>query len=128
MKVQKILIVDDDDFCREAVEKILKSSGYATRSCSCGNEAIALLKTEEFDIMITDLQMKGMDGLELIGTAQHIAPGLSFILITGTPHRELVNRLKQIRLNAHLSKPLDWKELSVIIERLAPKKNEINGN
>ncbi|MGC8810412.1 MAG: response regulator [bacterium] len=116
MKNQKILIVDDDDFCREAMERLLNNSGYKTQACSCGDEAIDLLKQEEFDIMITDLQMKGMDGLELIGKAKHIAPRLEFILMTGTPYMNFFNRLEEIKLKGYFSKPLDWKKLSALLE------------
>ena len=118
MKAQKILIAEDDVFFREAMEHLLQSSGYETRSCSCGKEALACLEKETFDILITDLQMPGMDGLELIEKGRNIAPRLATILVTGVPPEELGDRLKKSKMDGFFSKPIDWQELSLLLERL----------
>ena len=85
MKPKKILIAENDAFCRDAMNHLLQSSGYETRSCSCGKDALACLEEENFDFLITDLQMPGMDGLELIGKARNMDPTMAMILVTGVP-------------------------------------------
>jgi two-component system NtrC family response regulator len=118
MEAKKILIAEDDAFCRDALENLLQSSGYETRSCSCGKEALACLEEEKFDILITDFRMPGMDGLELIGKARNMDSALAMILVTGVPPEDLGDRLKKSRVNGFLSKPLDWEELSDLLESL----------
>ena len=66
----RILIVEDDEFSRGAMEKVLQSYGYETCSCRDGEEAISRLEKGCFDILITDLHMPGMDGFELIQKAK----------------------------------------------------------
>jgi len=119
MKAQKILIAEDDTFFKDALENLLQSSGYETRSCSCGKEAVARLAEEVFDILITDFHMPGMDGLELIGKARNMDPTMAMILVTGIPPDALGDRLKKSRVNGFLSKPVDWDELSDLLESLS---------
>ena len=127
MKAPKILIAEDDAFFRDAMERLLESSGYETRSCSCGKEAVARLAEEVFDILITDFQMPGMDGLELIGKARNMDPTMAMILVTGVPPEDLGDRLKKSRLDAFLSKPLDWQGLSLLLESLCRMKRQGSG-
>jgi CheY-like chemotaxis protein len=121
MKAPKILIAEDDAFFRDALENLLQSSGYETRSCSSGKEAMARLADEVFDILITDFHMPGMDGLELIEKGRNITPMLATILVTGVPMEDLAGRLKKLKVNGFLSKPLDWDELFDLLESLDRK-------
>jgi CheY-like chemotaxis protein len=118
MKSKKILIAEDDAFFRNALEILLQSSGYETRSYSCGKEALACLEEEAFDILITDFRMPGMDGLELIEKGRNIAPRLATILVTGVPPEKLGDRLKKSKMDGFLSKPIDWQELSLLLKSL----------
>jgi CheY-like chemotaxis protein len=124
MKAPKILIAEDDAFFRDALENLLQSSGYETRSCSSGKEAMARLADEVFDILITDFHMPGMDGLELIGKARNMDPTLAMILVTGVPPEDLGDRLKKSKVDGFLSKPLDWQELSLLLESLDRRKGK----
>ncbi len=119
MEAKKILIAEDDAFCRDAMERLLQSSGYETRSCSCGKEALAFLEKEAFDLLITDLQMPGMEGLELIENSRKKNPTLATILVTGVPPGDLGYRLRRARVNGFLSKPVDWQELYFLLENLS---------
>jgi len=127
MKAPKILIAEDDAFFRDSMERLLESSGYETRSCFCGKEALARLGEEVFDILITDFQMPGMDGLELIGKARNMDPTMAMILVTGVPPEDLGDRLKKSRVNGFLSKPLDWQNLILLLESLVQMKGEGSG-
>jgi DNA-binding NtrC family response regulator len=127
MKVPKILIAEDDAFFRDSMERLLQISGYETRSCSCGKEALARLAEEVFDILISDFRMPGMDGLELIGKARNMDPTMAMILVTGVPPEDLGDRLKKSRLDAFLSKPLDWQGLSLLLESLCRMKRQGSG-
>ena len=124
MKAKKILIAEDDAIFRDAMERLLENSGYETRSYSCGKEAVARLGEEVFDILITDFQMPGMDGLELIRKARNMDPTMAMILVTGVPPEDLGDRLKKSRLDAFFPKPLDWQELSLLLKSLCRMKGQ----
>lgn len=118
MEVKKILIVEDDVFCREAMERLLENSGHEIRCFSRGEEALAQLQEEAFDVLITDFRMPGMDGLELIYRARKVDPTMAVILVTGIPPEDLGDRLKKSRVNGFLSKPLDWQNLIFLLKNL----------
>ena len=118
MKTQKILIVEDDGCSRGAMEKILESHNYETSSCSTAEEAVVKLQKESFGILITDLWMQEMDGLELIRAAGRIYPGISTILVTGFPSEEIGLKAKEEGVNGFFPKPIEWDELVGFLDAL----------
>jgi CheY-like chemotaxis protein len=119
MKSQKILIVEDDDFSRGVMEKLLQSYNYETFSCALPEEAITRLKQEPFNILITDLHMSGMDGLELIRKARMIHPSLPTILITAFSGEEVRDKAKEEKVDGFFSKPVDWAPLYLLLGTLS---------
>jgi len=119
MKTRKILIVDDDTFSRGAMEKLLESYNYETFSCALVEEAIARLQQESFNILITDLQMPGMDGFELIRNARMIQPRLLTIMTTGFSTEEVKCKAKGEKLDGFFSKPVNWDELYTLLDVLS---------
>jgi CheY-like chemotaxis protein len=124
VKAPRILIVEDDAFCREAMERLLQDSGYETQSCSCGKEALARLTEEGFDILVTDFQMPGMHGLDLISKAREIVPNLVMVLMSGLPQQTISQQLKEMGVDGFLSKPLDWNALSILLGELIRVKGK----
>jgi len=119
MKTRKILIVDDDIFCRGAMEKLLQSYNYETFSCALAEEAIARLKQESFSILITDLHMPGMDGFELIRNAQIIHPELLTIMVTGSCTDEVKSKANEEGVDGFFCKPINWEELHSLLDNLS---------
>ena len=119
MKKRKILIVDDDTFSRGAMEKLLQTCNYETFSCALAEEAIARLKQESFNFLITDLHMPGMDGFELIRNARIIHPDLRTIMVTGFPSDEIKSKAKEEGVDGLFSKPIDWGELYELLGTLS---------
>src|SRR4030042_5194543 len=107
MEAKTILIVEDDDACRSAMEKVLQSHNYKTFSCASGKHALVKLKEKVFGILITDFQMRGMDGLELIRGARGIHPGISTILVTGLATEDLRIRVNEQGVNGIFPKPIE---------------------
>jgi DNA-binding response OmpR family regulator len=128
MKTQKILIVEDDVFSRGAMEKILESHNYVTSSCATAEEAVIKLQEESFGILITDLQMAGMDGLGLIKEARRIYPEISTILVTGFPSDEIELKAKEEGVNGFFPKPIEWDELVGFLDPLPRTEREQNQN
>jgi DNA-binding NtrC family response regulator len=113
----KILVVDDDPVAREVVYSILSKEGYIVLSAKDGFEAIDLIRTEKFDLMITDLVMPGIDGIELISSSLKIQPELATVIITA--FATLENALKAIELGAYdyLTKPFKIEEILFLVAR-----------
>jgi CheY-like chemotaxis protein len=111
----KILIVEDDEISRGAMEKVLQSYNYEAYSCRDGTEAISRLEEDSFDILISDLHMPGMDGLELIRKAKMIQPDLPTILVTGFTTEEVRHKAKEEKVDGFFSKPVDWDQLHLFL-------------
>ncbi|MDO8137684.1 MAG: diguanylate cyclase [Candidatus Brocadiales bacterium] len=85
-----ILVVDDDYEIRSGLEEILKAAGYNYKSCANGHEALEKIKEELFHMLIVDLNLGDMEGVEVIKKAKEHFPEMMIILITGSPSVESV--------------------------------------
>ncbi|NIO38460.1 response regulator, partial [Candidatus Bathyarchaeota archaeon] len=81
-KKTKLLVVDDEDIVRESLCDWLSSVGYKVLTANCGDEALEVIKHRKVKIMIADLIMPGMDGIELMKKAREIVPTISTVIIT----------------------------------------------
>src|SRR5690242_18531124 len=79
----RVLVVDDDAAIRQLLATKLKITGYTTTSCGSGEEALKILSSEIFDAIISDLNMPGISGLELLAEAHHKYPRMAFLMATG---------------------------------------------
>jgi DNA-binding response OmpR family regulator len=128
MTTMKILIVEDDVFSRGAMEKILESHNYETSSCATAEEAVIKVQEESFGILITDLRMQEMDGLELIKEARRIYPEIPTILITGCASDEIRLKAKEQGVSGFFPKPIEWGELIGLLEVLTKTARDRNQN
>lgn len=118
MNTTRILIVEDEDFSRGSMEKVLESYNYGTSSCATAEEAVIKLQEEFFGILITDLRMKRMDGLELIKEAREIHPEILTILVIGLEMEEVKLKAKEEGVNGFFPKPIEWDKLVALLEVL----------
>lgn len=87
-KQKNILLVDDVEDIREGISEILQDDGYSISTASNGKEALRILRNRPIDLVITDILMPEMDGLELIEKTKDLyLPDLEFILISGGGRR-----------------------------------------
>ena len=80
---QNIMVVDDEAVIREGMRRILSASGYQVETSSSGRTAIEKIQEQDFDVVITDLKMPGMDGIEVLKTIKILQPEVPVIIITG---------------------------------------------
>lgn len=113
----RILVVDDEEDIREALEMILALEGYDVRTADCGAAAIARAEVEHFDLVITDLKMPGMDGVETLMALKQRHPCLQVIVATGYASSETARRCLSEGAHDYLKKPFDMDELLRIVER-----------
>ena len=107
----KILAVDDEPGVRYFIEETLASSGYQVVTADCGEAALDLISTQEFDIALLDLKMSGIDGLEVLATLRQRSSNTVAIVLTG--HGSMETAVEALRQGAHdyLLKPCDPEQL-----------------
>jgi PAS domain S-box-containing protein len=125
MAGQRILVVDDDPQIVEVCTKALRASGFVVERSLEGREAIVLLKEREFDLLIVDLMMPDVDGLEILRVAREYAPLIAGIVITGCETME--KAIESIRVGAQdfLEKPFTPEDLIVAVEDLLERRQSL---
>jgi NADH:ubiquinone oxidoreductase subunit E len=101
----KILVVDDEPIVIRSCEKILKSEGYDINSATDGQDAINILQKEDFDLVITDLKMPEVDGIDLIKWLRNSKPQTGVVVITGYPSQETIKDALNLGIIDYLPKP-----------------------
>jgi DNA-binding NtrC family response regulator len=120
----RILLVDDEINMLESLGDVLRAEKYQVATASSGEEALNRLEKERnFDLMITDLKMPKMNGLDLLDRASKAFPSLDIIVLTG--HGSVESAVQAMRRGAHdfLLKPFQPEDALSIIARLDEKKN-----
>lgn len=113
----EILIVDDDPGQRSLLNSFLKSQGFRTTVASSGEEALGILKTHPVALMISDVRMPGISGLETMRRARQEHAALPILLVTAYADiREAVSAMRDGALN-YLSKPIDLDELLASVQK-----------
>jgi DNA-binding NtrC family response regulator len=115
--VASIAVVDDQELMRESIAETLRSDELEVSAYASGAEALAALARREFDLIITDLKMPGMSGLELLSKAADAAPGVPVVVITA--HGTVESAVDAMKRGAfdYISKPFNPDELEVVVER-----------
>lgn len=83
MELVRVLIVDDEAVIRDGLKRILDASRFSVESCASGYGAIELLHQKDFDLIVTDLKMPGMSGIEVLKAVKTLQPDIPVIMITG---------------------------------------------
>jgi DNA-binding NtrC family response regulator len=112
-----ILVVDDDSAQRSLLESFLAKQGFHIITASTGEEALDLLNTQEISMMISDVRMPGMSGLEALRKARTKRVALPVLMVTAYPDiRDAVGAIQGGAIN-YLEKPIDLEELLVSVRR-----------
>ena len=113
----RILLAEDERGMREYLTRALERAGYAVTAVDRGTEAVPLLEAERFDLLLTDIVMPEMDGIELAQRAADIAPDMRVMFITGFAAVTL-KAGRQIPQARVLSKPFHLRDLVLEVDRL----------
>ena len=117
MTEAKILVVDDEASARTALGELLRSEGYAVETAADGFKAIGRLAEFEPDLVLTDLNMPGIDGVELLGKLKELNPELPVVLMTAFGGVETAVSAMRQGAADYLTKPLNLDELLIVIAR-----------
>jgi two-component system response regulator PilR (NtrC family) len=117
-----ILIVDDEAGSRESLVDVLNDEGYGTAAAADGSEAIALIEANDFDLVITDLRMPGLDGVALLKQIRQLRPQTLVILMTA--YASVETAVDALREGAHdyMIKPLVFEDALAKIARLLERR------
>jgi DNA-binding NtrC family response regulator len=117
-----ILIVDDEPLVRRSLSELLTLSGYTVSTAGNGHEALNLLKDYTTDIVISDIKMPEMDGIELLKQLKSNYPETQVILMTG--YGSIENAVEAIKEGAYdyITKPIVDTEIKIVIERLVKQR------
>jgi DNA-binding NtrC family response regulator len=127
-----ILVVDDEERQREIYRDILQGEGYSTQTAPSGEAALRLLVQTRVDLVVTDLNLTGMTGIQLLSQIVAEDPTVAVILITGYPSIESAVEATRKGVYQYLEKPVDREKLLEVVEevfqRLATLKRTIIGD
>ncbi len=118
----RVLIVDDEEAHAEAVAESLKRIGYDCVVATTGPEGVRRIENEDFDVIVTDLKMEGIDGLALLRKAKLELPDAEVVLITG--HGDIKTAVTAMQQGAatYLTKPVDINELRAVVDKAAQRQ------
>ena len=100
-----ILVVDDENVARQSLTDILKLEGYNVASAPNGQAAVEYVRTHPVDLMIVDLRMPGMDGLEVVQVVNQMAPDTEIVLLTAFASTDSAVQALRLRIHDYLIKP-----------------------
>ena len=110
MAEEKILVVDDDGAIRTACVRCLKTGGYDVQDAESGERAIEIMKSEQFRVVITDLIMPGISGIDLLRHIKTNYPHCDVIIITSFPSVETSIEALRLGVYDYITKPFDINE------------------
>lgn len=120
--IKRVLIVDDEPTIRLALGKFLRSRGYEVDLAESGASAVALLREHKFALLICDLRMPGMSGLEVVPQAIAQDPDLGIIMLTAVNDASAATEALSSGAFDYLTKPVELNELQAAVERAMQRR------
>lgn len=117
-KLKRILVVDDEQSIRDILSKMLSVIGFEVVVAGTGDEGLELFHDGPFDLVITDLEMPGMDGWTLTSRIKGDSPDTPVLIITGSSKVHVVREMKEPSANSVMIKPFRLAELKKTVQRL----------
>ncbi|MGJ3524043.1 sigma-54-dependent transcriptional regulator [Nitratidesulfovibrio sp. D1] len=118
----RILVVDDEAIARDNLALVLGRQGHETLTAASGVEALQLLAGADFDLVLTDLMMQGMDGLDLLRAVRLRHPDTEVVVVTGYPTVKTAVEAMHAGAYHYLSKPYDLDEARALVQKALEKR------
>ena len=112
-----IMVIDDEKIVGDMAKLSLEQDGYEVETFLNGESALERLKTKRFDVVVTDLKMKGVDGLEVLRTVKKLYPATIVIMITAFANLDVAIEALRDDVHDFFPKPVKIKELKASIKR-----------
>lgn len=118
-KPKRIMVVDDDDTIRMILEQLFTELNWQVKTFDDPIKALTLFKKENFELVLSDIQMPGMDGWELTANLKKISPETPVVLITGMDKNEVEARMKNSPADSVLYKPFNLDNLRSVLNNFS---------
>jgi CheY-like chemotaxis protein len=118
MNSVRVLLVEDDEDNRELMTEVLQSAGYEVVTAASGAEGLNKLSGQPVNVVVTDVGMPGMGGLEVARASKRIAPDVPVVVVTGYAEREDITNARGREVDAVLVKPVDPDLLTASVAEL----------
>ncbi len=126
---ERVLIVDDEPGMRSLLARVMEKEGYAALACPGSEEALGTFGTQDWDLVIADIDMPGMDGIELLKRIREIRPNLPVLMITAYATVESAVEAMKLGAYDYITKPFAMDELKIVVgkaferQRLLEERN-----
>ena len=121
----QVLVVDDEEIARTNMEHVLTREGYQVKTAANGLEALEKAQGQDLDLILTDLKMDKMDGLQLLEAVKDVAPHAAVIMITGFATVDTAVAAMQKGAVHYLPKPIKIEELRATVKQIFAKKRTL---
>jgi len=122
MSKARILAVDDQRYFRELIEGLLDDEGYSVQTCASGEEALHVLEREDFDVIVTDLVMPGIDGAELVRRIKERLPEQDVVMVTGVVDVKTAVDAMKLGATDYILKPFDREALTESLAKILKQR------
>ena len=129
MEIKRILVIDDDEYIRESIKETLRRKGYELESVDNGKAALEVFRSSGFDMVISDMKMPGMSGIELLEKIKQLDAEIPFLMITA--HGAIESAVEAIKKGAYdfiQKSPSLLEELELHVERTLQYRSLLNEN
>lgn len=127
MSETSVLIVDDEEVIRDVCTQILASEGYKVTTASNGSEALRQVSENEFDVVVTDIMMPDMSGLELLEVIKSTSLDICTVVITGLGTFDMATQSDRLGAREFVVKPFTPDELSAAVSKALGKQRPLTG-
>lgn len=122
MSKARILAVDDQRYFRELIEGLLDDEGYAVQTCGSAEDALHILERDDFDVILTDLVMPGIDGAELVRRVKERRPEQAVVMVTGVVDVETAVQAMKLGATDYILKPFGRDTLVDALEKILAQR------
>lgn len=124
----RVLIIEDDEEMRSLLKDFFVEEGFETDSISNGFDALGILTQKIFDLVVTDVRMPGLTGLDILPRIKKIQPEVAIVVITAFGTEEVRRKAFERGANAYLEKPIHFQELRGLIhDVILAKEKRVGG-
>lgn len=128
MNPASVLIVEDDTKLRHALKEIMTREGYAVDATESGDTAVSMIKDTVYDLVITDLKLPGIDGMDVLRSVQKLARDTSVIIITAYATVDTAVEAMKEGAEDYIAKPFNLDEIRLIVRKVLDKKALVDDN
>lgn len=121
-KMSRILVVDDEQSMRDFLSIMLKKEGYDVVTAENGGGALIAIQAEIFDLVITDVRMAGVDGIDVLKTVKEVSPETVVIMITAFATAETAVEAMKLGAYDYITKPFKVDEIKLVIQKALEKR------